>query len=421
MLTIVSSTPQEQEHDVVRDKTIEITFSHELHDSSLIADYFKIYLMPGWAGILPCSISKVGNVVKLVPTQNLTANTEYAIWIRGDRNLVDETYEGVTSIIGDVMDGNQIINFTSGDQLQSEIDTNIDTGGYDPVPDSGLPITTPEEQQRIYEQNTSLDVVRTVPADGTSQLEDVSSISIVFDQNVEIEPGYGISGVTVSAMPFIFGETAVVPEITDVSTNGMTLTIETDNNISGNTEYTFTLARDSILGHKQEKLVEDYTWWYHTLLDPFYSSVFLVRHRGGWLIPSELPDSTIEVYIFEASIWVVEEVLQLAAYPTGDIPKIITKIVTCKAIYDIAIGISSGKLKGIKEKTLADLRIVYDKSGMDDSLTKIEECIDSSLVQMGLGKNKIGVKSGGTGLTRAYIGGKRTIHRYNKRDLTWWT
>jgi hypothetical protein len=100
-------------------------------------------------------------------------------------------------------------------------------------------------------------------------------------------------------------------------------------------------------------------------------------------------------------------------------PDGLSDLVTCKVIYDIATGIGAGTLLGIKEKQLADLRIVYDAKGISDQIKGVQDCIEQQLSLFGISSIPIavGIKSKNAAI-RPYVGGKRIIHGYDSQRFS---
>jgi hypothetical protein len=177
--------------------------------------------------------------------------------------------------------------------------------------------------------------------------------------------------------------------------------------------YTVKLHQEAIKGLTNEKLSDDYTFGFYSNLSPLWTSVHLVRIKGQWLIPSTLPDGAIAAYIMMAGQLLALDTLGFTSIPEGLPPLIITQIITCQVVLDIANGISLASLRGIKEKQLGDYRIVYSDNMVDSQLRLLMECVTNGLLKLGIGGASIGVKSKNAA-TGNYPGGKRTINNYNR-------
>lgn len=417
MLTVSSIVPVNTQTAVYRDTSIVITFSHELHQASLTSANFRLYVMPGYAGNIPLAINKSSNVVTLTPNQDLAENQQYQVWVKGDSNTGDATTEGVVSVLGESMDGNYSIVFTTGNQRQIDVIVTSEIGGYDPTEGTVDPISTPDEQAQAYAGNAVIDIIRTFPQENATLQSDLSSITFTCDQEVYLTKDLGDSDwpsgvVSIDGDPIVFGETPNIPSISNVSVvNGSVITVTTDNDISNNTIYTVTLYRDAVASNTAETMVDDYTLSFMGPIHPLYTNVRTVRRRGGYLVPSSIRDITIYPYILEAGLWAAIDILGLNSAPSGTVPRTVVDLVTCKTVYDIAQAISFFPQQGIKEKRLADLQIVYDATqARSGHFGKIEDCIDNALEVFGHSKVGTGIKSGGV---VKYPGGKRRVHDYS--------
>lgn len=425
MLTVQSVSPAINSTGIFRDVVIRIRFSEELNSASVAGEFFKLYIQPNWSGTIGLSITKDPtdhNTIILVPTRNLSPNTQYAIWVMGDKNTADTDLQGVVSIPGNVLDDHYISYFTTGDKLSTTDDIDKQIGGYDPIPGGspGSPtgVITPDEHQAILDSNQIVDVVRTNPSNGQAQVSGLVNMSVTFDQAIV---SYGDSYediMKIEAYPYIFGSTPVLPTITDITPSGSKLQITTDGAYSQNTEYTVTVYREAVsglpMGDMQEGLPIDVTFTFSSDIYPACTDARTIRHRAGTLIPPDVPDTTINRYILDATIWAAN---LIGVTPSGQnicFPGL-NELIICKVLYDMAIGIGEGSLYGIKEKRLADLRIVYDTDGLKRKMRDLEECIDSALMGLGLGsKIQRGVKSINA-TERPYVGAKRHILKYDAR------
>jgi hypothetical protein len=418
MLTIISSSPENLEDNVYLDKTIEITFSHELHDTSLTDDNFKVYTMPGWSSQATLSsITKNGPNVILTTEINFQPNQQYAIWIKGDDIVDDELLKGVASIIGDTMLGNQVITFTTGTKVIAD-DAE--------VPETGVPAEDLEDIDPIdpsIVDNEFLDVIGTYPNNGVNNLSGVANVVFEFDQKVDRIDATGginnpISGVIdLQVEHYIFGqESGPIPGIfaedIQISENKLIFTID-QTELTVNNKYTFTLHKNKVFNLENQSMPADYTINFGTTLVPMYTNSDMVRLKGGSVIPPELDDYTINRYIHMASID-ISKALGHTTWLTAPYDYRIVMATTYKVICELANGVIYGDLRFISEEQLADLKIKYNTGSVKDTINDYCDIADKYLMELnpsafGAGT---GVKSGTKG---DYPGKKRHIHKYSKR------
>jgi len=414
MLSVLSSTPVDQASNVYLDAPIEITFSQEVHDVSLTTENFRIYVMPNWsAQVAILSVQKIGPKVIIATSGNLPASTQLLLWIRGDDNVSDGTPKGVASVIGEVLNGNVQIFFTTGTKVAAD-----DVIAEIPISSETLESIDEPVSESTLIDNEFLDVIGTYPNDGDFNISGLTSLVIKFDQELyDVDLSYGVvnnpvSGIiNIEAEPMIFGNTSLIPSIllSDVKLNKNMLIIDVDDNqMSTNTIYTITVFKDYITGDKQQKLPADYVFNFVTKLFPMYASVKQIRSKGGKFIADSIDNLSIATCIQESSLWISQLLGSIQSPPYNFL---VIEATIYKTICELLSTIALGESRFIKDKQLADLRVTYDIANMESIINNYCRKATMALSKLGIDVgNKVGIK----GIEKSkYPGSKRTVHLYN--------
>jgi len=423
MLTIVSTSPTHQAENVYLDKTLRVKFSHELRNSSLTKDNFKIYYYPSWNGQIAIrSIEKEEddeNKILIVPEVQFPENTTLVLWIRGDNNLDDGNVTGVRSFEAQgYMDGHTEIIFTTGTKVRAD---DIETDEIDAPAEQARPGTGQPSIDAIFGDDY-LDVIATYPPDLSSNVSGLTELVFKFDEavaNVDTTSGViaPISGLMeVTSTSYIYGNEVTEPVINseDININNDIVTISvSDDDFSKNTEYVFTIHREKITSITDKQLQYDYSLKFGTKLEPMYTDINTVRRLGGYLVPEDLEAYTINAHILLASIWYHEQ-MGNAKLLTPPYAWNVIQAVSWRVICTIARGIVLGDLGFIERKRLADLQIDYDSDGAKELMDEACQNALDYLHKVKGYNTKTGVKSK---QTDRYPGRKRFITKYSRRAL----
>lgn len=108
--TIVSTSPINYETDVVVNSALSLTFNIDL-DSRYIDDY--IYLVDAQGEKVKIQTTYQSKKIIVTPLASLLKNATYTLTAVGDSDTTDAKKEGVRSIIGDCMNGNYSVTFST--------------------------------------------------------------------------------------------------------------------------------------------------------------------------------------------------------------------------------------------------------------------------------------------------------------------
>ena len=379
MLQISSTTPASSATNVLRDASIDITFDKEVKATTVNISNFILYKKNGavYVNQVSLGLSQETAVVHMAPVEDLDANTTYEAIVLGDSNPADATPRGVIAIDDEVMNGNYVFTFTTGEMRHIDIE-----GG-----------ASASDSATASGEALVLSVVSTDPEDYETQVTAIPTVDVTFDRYVTALDGS--DSIAITSRGLVFGMDTYTPSAVSVSysTDHKTALFAISGAISSNTEYLIDVYADSMSGSLNAQMAADYSFRFYTQMYPYYTDPATVRRRGGHLISSTLEDWLIDMYILDASIWVSDTLG--VGFLTGDsITRAITELTTCKVILDIAYGVANGTLKGVRSKQLADLRIEYDYRAGKDAIQRFEDCVTAGLLAFGEGPYQTGVKSG---------------------------
>lgn len=108
--TVISTSPSRYDTDVAVTTSIRATFDIDL-DARYMDDF--VYLLDSLGNRIDGRVSYKKKVITFTPKQSLSMGETYQFFIIGDSDLTDDKKQGVRSIIGDCMEGNVSINFTT--------------------------------------------------------------------------------------------------------------------------------------------------------------------------------------------------------------------------------------------------------------------------------------------------------------------
>jgi hypothetical protein len=267
-----------------------------------------------------------------------------------------------------VYTGNLIWPFTTGsgsiDTLPSTVSTSV----------TGAPATPTTA-------TTTFSVSSTSPANRATHLDSIVDedfdIDIVFSTNVDAstatDANIAVFSEPVNGDDSTITASGIVAKSIAVSGDTVTLTVASgiihENNI-----VTVTLD-DNITSSGGTALSSDYEFYFTSTYYPHYSSVRKVRLEYGAFI-SDIPDDTVNLAIFEASLTVdnitwatatnnsLEDYYEWARW----------EFTTCKAAETLLLNIL-GISRGLKSKRLGDLEVQYDTAVTENGLEKALGCM----------------------------------------------
>lgn len=108
--TIVSLSPTKYQKSVPISTSIRADFSIDL-DSRYIED--NVFMTDGKGQRVDIRTSYRAKVLTVMPLSPLSMGTTYQVTFVGDSNLDDDVKQGLRSIIGDCMGGNEVLTFTT--------------------------------------------------------------------------------------------------------------------------------------------------------------------------------------------------------------------------------------------------------------------------------------------------------------------
>lgn len=119
-------------------------------------------------------------------------------------------------------------------------------------------------------------------------------------------------------------------------------------------------------------LVDEFEMEFMTTTNPSYTNIRKVELAVGGLLPTTLPDTTIQTAILEASIEADLLSFRATKINTGLYRHARREYVTCLASRNLLSNLGSGALKS---KTLDNLRVEYDNQALTKVLDRIEDCL----------------------------------------------
>jgi len=402
-MQVLSTSVLSGQTNVYRDAVIAVTFDAEVADACLTNENFILYKVVGGAidSQHPIVLSKQTDrkILEISPTGDLLANTDYLLFIRGDTNINDVTFEGIYGVPGNVMAGNYVVTFQTGIEIEDSdeldpIDHDTPDGtGYDPV-DNGTSGT-------VY--NT---VVRTNPYFGEANITTLATIIAEFSsalQSVNVQVAVNVERATwpFDTVPDLYQPSGFVMGNLSLSGDAKTLYIPIPsgyNSLPDNTLYQCIIEADSTTG-----LGSDYSWLFFSKFDPAYAHPRQVRSKTGTQF-SDVPDSLIWFLIHENSRY-VDFKLGIHYSTNADVPENVNRWVVCKTAQDLYEQVFGTAVSGVNgsiiQKTLGDLTIKYDSASSGTKYSSavpksISDCVANTWLILTGGLGEYCVKSGQT-------------------------
>lgn len=380
MITVTGSTPAAQSAGWFLDDPITLTLTQEIEASFLSGEYIKLYrtneAMSEFFELVGCTYSKENYSLVINPLINLLADSYYLVVMVGGEN-------GIQSIGGDVLEGNYLLSFRTGDIVRpsetadaviNDVELYVDgrrpagyqTASYDLISTSGdtSPIAflgaVPQDRSVGIGQLTRIgfiyddDIAGTVPSNalrGTYQ-------TLPFDSNFFADRSIYVSGAVVSGSYLYFDVT--LPE-------------------TENREFIFTLSAHTVRGVNKrayDRLSHEIR--YLGPLSPLYALPDQIRSRlQSWNEHYSVPISDYELFklIHERSKWFVSKYGIVMDDANRDA---INRALICFVLLDI---VGSYPLGGgaLKSRELLATKVEYYNTDMGALTDSLENCIDDAL------------------------------------------
>jgi len=427
LLVVEDHYPAADQQDVPIDIAIEITFNQEVADSYLTDEFFRVYVLPDYQGQVNVNISKDGNKVILNPLQELPKNTMLEVLIVGDMNITDSAEYGIHSVNNDPMDKNYVFRFTTGESR------NIDTGGgITPDPDTPYTIqiikTTPP--------NNAFDVECVKSADYVSGQSYYFNIDVYFELAVDLNAALPLSEkLEIIRYPLINVADPynlphgyqIITDMVDGAGNPIisidyhpdyndplldnyhqAVRITVNDRSICNSDYIIRLLPNFVSyanSSGEFNLGSTYEFTYRTALYPLLTTIRAVRRRLGNAV-SQISDRLIDEYILDASIDFICRFNNCQVAESMFHDYAVVDYITCVVAKALLSDIGRGYVGIVKQRTLGDLDIVYDLSGLRELLSDLQECADINSYAFDKRKIGHGVKSS---MTYNYPGRRRSV------------
>ena len=432
-MEVIQIVPYNNQTDVYLDVNVYITFDSQPDPTSLTDKNIILYKLDGITGqVLGAHAVAVNildehpEIVEVLPIGNLSPSSRYSMFLNGDPNNTDAYPIGVKNMAGETLNGNYIIQFSTGTEYDEPIENDGEwhNSNEEEAYEDDITATTVADALP-----SGLQISKTTPYDG-QVLSSVNEVIVEF--NYGLHEDVNPSGLLVAAecisFPFNvveftgsgyfsaydFNDDRTILTCT-VNPNYVNLIDNTIYNLSIKKEYIFT---DIPLVDSEGEDIDpirvymnnDYSWFYVGRFNPAYADPRQLRGETGTSFDS-FPDIVLWYYIHESS--------KYFDYMTGrhyddinTIPYEVNRWTVCKSIYDLyalKTGAISTDYRGkIEQKQLGDLMIKYaqgSSGGYGDTGNKWLECI-TKMWKIIIGPaGSIGVKSG---MTSKYRGRYRS-------------
>jgi len=426
MITVASTYPEHYQDGIPIDAVIEIEFNKELTTASLSSSYFRVFVLPDYQSSIAVEVTKDpdnANKVLLTPTIDMPKLGQFEVWVGGDADVTDATDQGVQSIDDEAMDQNFTFRFSTGTERNIDIITEVDFDDDDDDSDSSttdiptiiLTKTIPKNNAFAVEcsgytssigmidlffdapvvwQNIATGtpiVITTIP------LDDIDAyVPTIEPHGAELEQG----DVTIEYLP---------PSIMEHDSIRITLPtpFRCNSDISVDIEKEFVSISGAASAYY---LDDDYSFEFRTILCPMFTTARAVKAQMRHSV-SGLSDKIIDEYILAVSLDII------AMYFNGTYPTCYTtdrwvkKLATCLTVKKLTGSVLGGHVGIVRERTLGDLKIVYDSNALRESSAAVDECIyaaESNILSNGHSRH--GVKSGNT---NDYVGRRRDVFERN--------
>jgi hypothetical protein len=412
MLSVVSTYPANQQADLPIDLELEIEFDKPVAQSYLSSQYFRIFVLPGFTGIIGTTMRKEGNKVILTPTDNLPINTDFEVFVAGDTNTADATLQGIQSETGsEVMENNYTFRFTTGELQEIDLVTDGDVNA------NGVPDILEDQSVTPI---LSVEVVDTDPRDNayhvlcSGHADALTTIDVYFDQAVKLgdHPEGHTSGDMISIHTIQLDDMeGYTPPLENhgipYDRDDITITYHPDYgdkkvlrfDVSGdfrcNSDIVVTLDKNFVEVSGSDTaytMADDYQFEFRTLLSPMLTTARAVKAELRHSI-SNISDKIIDEYILQVSLDVIHEYYSGVVTTAALTDRWTKKLVTCMVVKKLITSVTGGYVGVVRQRTLGDLSITYDMGVIREVAADVNECIYRSEAHLKAADAAIGVKS----------------------------
>ena len=416
MLEVVSTYPAHYQESIPIDVALEITFNKEVKDEYLTSQYFRLFVLPDYTGMVNLDITKSGNKVTLAPTVNMPAFTTLEAFIAGDMDTSDATLQGIQSTDGEVMDRNYTFRFTTSDQ--QEVDVILDDAEGTGSSSSSSSSTGTTTQGDLYVTTTSpLNNAYSVECAG---IDDGSGIiDVTFNTNIAQNSGEPTDKLEVRTTALddlgaYVEYDAIHGEVNDFtlsypSSKVMRITLDGPFRCNSDIDVDISQGLLTISGYPSV-LNDAYSFTFRTVLSPMLTTARAVKAELSHSI-SNLSDKIIDEYIFDVSQTIIHKYFNSTVTDAIINNYWVRKLATCMTVEKLIGSVVGGHLGVVRERTLGDLRIVYDITALREISAALKDCLYDSEVNLlneffNRGPGNIGVKSYNT---TKYPGRRRDV------------
>lgn len=268
----------------------------------------------------------------------------------------------------EVFEGNLVWTFQTGSGSIKVIPSTVSTTL------TGAPITSPTTTT----STSAFSVSSTSPTNqATNQTLPVADLDVTVTFNKTIDGTTVLANRVTVETEAVNGDDSSITHsgvlTTILGTSGAVLTITIPSGLLFiNNVVTVTLD-DAIADTNGVTLARDYSFYFTTEYSPLYSSVRKLRLEVGAFV-STIPDDTLNLAIFEASLEADALTWNKTGATTDYYNFVRRQFVTCKAA-EILLLNAGGVSMGLKSKRLADLEVSYNPTLMKDILDRTLACM----------------------------------------------
>ncbi len=242
-------------------------------------------------------------------------------------------------------------------------------------------------------------VLKTIPADNAIQVvaSGLNTITIEFNKPVDLT-SLSDEDVTITTFVATGHPNAAAEALGNISKtlsvmgNKIIATLDNPNGLRGN-NIVEVLLTSGILSTTGTGLADEFSFEFLTTTSPSYSDVLKVRLEGAGFI-GNLDDMTIQLAILEASLE-ADAILFNRNLDLANLPRFFVHArrewVTCKALLMLLVNLGNGLLKS---KTLDNLKVDYDVTGLQTAMDKAFNCLQKWEGQVIVGGMPIGQPQG---------------------------
>jgi hypothetical protein len=420
MLSVQSTIPGANALDVYIDGVIKLKFSAEVATVSLAKTIFNLYSVTGTApnevfGAAAVTYSKNPadtTEVWVTPQGDLLSNQKYMLMVKGDPNTNDAIKVGVLSTTNEVMSGNYILYFTTGNKRAPAPSVTINVTPSTVTPVDPNATTTYQTVDGFGNITTplNLEVIGTEP-EHLFNVTNLTKLRILF--NKEIMPIVALSEIVTldsividSAMPLnlltvqsievsgnyidlVFGgQMASSPD-----TSGTCISVVNDplvpgsDGLANNHKHRVLVNAGSlqVIG-SIEKLAENFQIEISTGLFPYLCSIYETRAFSRGVLTEKVTDDTIGYFIFHNSKMIMDRfglfynMCSSYFHIADQLMFYFQQYVRCQSIYDAGRTLYNITDRfRISSKSLGDMSIGYanpSQNTLADPISEFQKCAE---------------------------------------------